>query len=562
MKKLLFSIAFLALATSAAAVGQGLQIFVVDGTSPARDVRVQIGDQRQRTSATGEAVFALKSNGKYTVEGPKSKAEGRVFKDVQTVLILQSENIKLGVNKDNLGEYYNDGGSFDLTLSYDSPLNYPLQIKVVNVPADWKVNIDPVTIKPDTKATIKIIVPKGSKIDSEAIQFIGFYEKQPVAATVPIKLMYKVQDQQTQSKALSVGPSLVTYNIQTTRTYDSFGTMMDTDFDLMVSNDFTTNLSGHVLLRATHEWEPRDTVDSLDLRLANLVYLTGLVNITLGRLDLSSIIQSGQYFGSYLTLGQRRFDGVYLFLPFTLFGTAGIEDSQFKLPPAALSAGFFPNFFSFFPNEKKFDNGFLFLELKLPIPIGTDLLMFALNYSMTTDYAYLKYSPLSGNPALSTNLDYTLSRNYKIYAEFAICNINDVADTTALMTGASAKNLNAFTWGFVDELCFEYQIPLITSSVNPLVGGNVFFPEKAQQQQGSWFAKAVNHFDGLEFTIAATNSVGDFTFARPKPDAFDPNRVFILNDRRTANEVKSIGKTFTSPDYNTISFLFTVGTHF
>jgi len=560
MNRYLLMLAMLILPMTAAAASS-LKVIAMDGAVPMADVRVQVDNLRIRTSPAGEAIFDLKP-GKYEVEGPQGKTTAWVFGDAQTLAVLQSHDLKLIPDKVNLGAFSYEGGNFEVAVNYETPLGMPLELQCSGLPSTWACSIEPKILKPDSKAKLIIAVPEGSKEGCYGIQIVGVSGGRIVAATNPLRLSrgWKNKPQTLGTEPETVLP--ISYNIQTTRKYDRNGTMLDTDLDLIINSNLTPQLSGLAQVRFTHEWNPKDTADSIDVRLANLTYMTGIVNLTAGRLDLASIVQSGEYFGSYLTLGQRRFDGIFAFLPFTLLGTAGVDAEGFKLPPAALSTAYFPNFFSFYPDAKQYDNGFFFAELKLPVLIFDNPLMVSANYAFATNYGYFKYSPLSGDPALSLNVDYTYSQNYKVYSEFAVGNINAIPDTTALMVGAKAKSLNSFTLGLIDEVAVEYQIPLISSANNPFVGGNLWHPDKAQTQKGAWYARAANHFGGLIFTLAATNSVGDFTLFRPSEDAFEPRRVFVLNDKRSANEVADLGKTLFSPSYDTISFLFTVGARF
>lgn len=549
-------------ATSLLAASSSLKVYVVEDAKPLVNVRVEAGGQRQRTDQEGAAVFAL-NPGKYALEGPGVKAEAWVFKDIQSVAVLQAADIKVRADKDSLGEYPYEGGTYKLGISYETPLAREIQLMPAGAPGDWTVEITPEVIKPDTKAQVVITVPEASRGGSECVQFLAYSGKQVLAATAPVKLSRGWKNKPKVSEALGQEKSYpLTFAVQTTRTQGQGGTLIDTNLDVRFNGNLTSRLSGSAMVRLTHAWEPTDTVSFVDFRTASLTYMLPLLNVTLGRIDLAPIIHSGEFFGSYLTLGQRRFDGVFALLPFSLFGTAGIDAQGFRLPPAAISAGYFPNFFSFWPDQLNYNNGYFFTDLKWPFLVYDHPLMITLIYSFTTDYAYLKYSPLSGDPAAAININYTYSRNYSVYSEFAVCNVTEIKDTTALMVGAAARNLSAYTYGFIDEITMEYQVPLASSTNNPLAGANPWHPSESEAQQGAWYVRAKTSLEGLDLTLAATNSVGDFTFARPDRNAFQPNQEFTLNDNRTANEVADLGKTLISGSYNAIAFLITIGARF
>jgi hypothetical protein len=277
---------------------------------------------------------------------------------------------------------------------------------------------------------------------------------------------------------------------------------------------------------------------------------------------LAPLLRPGEFFGSYLTLGQRRFDGLFLLLPLNLYGTAGVDAQGFQLPPTSVSVGYFPNFFSFLTDTLDYNNGYVIGSIKMPLPIAGNPLTFGLQMGNTTNWQYIYSSPLSGNPGASASINYNYSRNYDVFTEFAIGNIADIDNTAALMTGARAKNLRAFTLGILDAISVEYQIPLIQSEKNPFIGGNQFFPDEASVSQGAWYLKARTSFDGLVLTAALTNSVGDWTFARPAANAFDTYRTFNLNDLRSANEVDDTGKQLLAGAYEKIAFLLTVKAEF
>lgn len=539
-----------------------LKVITVDKTTPLKNIRIECGNQRVRTDENGEFTFIL-NPGKYTVEGPDSKVEGWVFKDAETVAVLQVADLKLNINQYDLGRYPYEGKTYSLDVSYETPFNYEAKLTAINVPKDWKVEYDKESVRPDSKCRVSVIIPQDSTAETETMQFLAQYKDQVIAATPPLKVLrgwkHKPQDV---SKDIVKEMLPIQIDLQTTRKFDKEGTTLDTDVDLNMKNNIGRKLIGQANVRFTHEWAPQDNADSIDFRLANLTYVTGIFNLTLGRFDLAPLIRPGEFFGSYLTMGQRRFDGVFFFLPVTIYGSAGVDAQGFSLPPAAISVTYFPNYFSMYPEIKDYENGYILSELKLPIMLFDNPLMIAINHATTTTYSYLWYSPLSGDQALSASWEYTYSRNYRIYGEFAIANVSAVSDTTALMTGASAKNLRNYTYGILDEIAVEYQIPLISSESNPFAGGNTFVPDESEKQQGAWYVRLKSSYDYLEFAFAITNSVGDFTFARPANSALDPNRNFNLNDLRSANEVENLGKTLLSASYNDISFLFSIKARF
>lgn len=560
MKKLAGIILALCLAQGGQATS--LKVVAVNKITPLKDIRLECNNDRVRTDKKGEYIFNLKP-GKYSIKGPEKRTDGWIFEGYNTMAVLQSADLNIKIDKRDLGRFKYDGQSFEVVIRYVTPFGYKADISAINVPNDWNIEFENKSLSPDTKTTATIIVPEGSESEAEAIQIVASVGKQVVAATEPIKLMrgWRVKPREVNKEAVKeMLPFAV--KIQSSRKVDREGTLIDTDIDFIVESDLNPRLSGNAKLRYNHIWSPQDSVDNLELRLAYLTYITGVLNITLGRFDISPIIQPGEFFGSYVTLGQKRFDGVFMLMPIMLFGSAGVDAQGFSLPPITLMTGYFPNFFSFFPEEKNFDNGYFFSELKLPIMLFNYPLIVGLNYAFTTDYAYVTYSPLSGDPAISATYEYTYSRSYRLYGEFAIGNISSIENTTALMTGASAKNIRSFTYGFLDEIALEYQIPLFTSKDNPFTGGNLFFPAQGESQQGAWYAKLKTSYDGINFIFAITNSVGDFTFARVADTAFDPRRTFDINDLRSANEVSDIGKTLVSKSYNDIAYIITINARF
>lgn len=542
------------------AFAESLKVIVVDKINPAGNVRVEINDQKLRTDDKGEAVFQLKPGG-YQVIGPSVKADVVVFTNQVPISVLQSGDLKLKADKQDLGGFNYEGKSIVITISYETPLNYDIELSYIGAPKDWKIELEKKTVQPDQKVKVNITVPEGSKEGTDILQFIGSYKGQVVCASQAIRLSRDWKEKPRSAEGDEAAQMPISIGIQSSRIY-GVETAVDTELDIIYQGNISSRLSGQAQLRYTHVWASQDAVNNLDFRLANVTYLTGIVNLTLGRFDLGSLVQPGEYFGSYLTLGQRRFDGFYAFLPFTLLGTAGVDAQGFRLPPAALSAAYFPNFFSFNPDSKNQDNGYFFSEFKMPLKVFDYPLLISLNYSFTTNWPYFKYSPLSGDPGASLSLEYTYTRNYKVYAEFAAGNLTAIQDTTALMTGTRASGLGGYTLGIIEEACIEYQIPLMKSDVNTFTGANSFHPEEAQYQQGAWYVKLKNKFDFLNIVVAATNSVGDFTFARPAANAFTPYQAFNLNDLRSANEVRDLGKTLLSSAYSHIAFIVSVGATF
>lgn len=544
------------------AADSSITVYAVEEVNPLKNIRIEVNNKKVRTNNDGTVTFNF-NEGKYQFKGPNNKVDGWVVNDAETIAVLQEANLLLKVNREDFGRYPYEGKTYTAEVIYSTPYNYNVELDVIGVPSSFDVTISPKSIKPDTKSKIMIGVPKESKDETNNLQIVAKHKGQIVAATRPYRIEKGWKHNPNVVNKASLKKILpLSIELQTSRKQDKSGTSFVSDIDLILDSNVTPRLNGNANLRFSHDWSPKDNIDNIDLRTANISYLTGIFNVTLGRLDIAPIIQPGEYFGSYLTLGQRRFDGIFFLMPIQLFGSAGVDAQGFEFPPVTIMAGYFPNFFSFYPDNKEYDNGYMFSELKLPINILNYPLIVAINYAITTDYAYIKDSPLSGDPALSASYEYTYSKNYSVYGEFAIGNINAIEHTTALMTGASAKNLNAFTWGIIDEIAVEYQIPLISSTDNPFTGGNLFFPDQGEQQQGAWYARVKSTYDNLEFTFAITNSVGDFTFARVSDTAFDPNSNINLNDLRSANEVEELGKTLLSAAYDQLSYLISVKARF
>jgi hypothetical protein len=300
-----------------------------------------------------------------------------------------------------------------------------------------------------------------------------------------------------------------------------------------------------------------DNVETLELREANISLSEPWFEARAGRMDLSDLVTTMHFFGLYPLMGQRRLDGIKIYIPFKFF--FGVEDyKSVSSPPTSLSFFYFPSFFSSQNSTIDGSQGFFMGQARMKLDFGDlrTVLLFNLGAS-SNDWLY--YGSLSGNPTYSICGEATLNKNNSLYFEYGVQNAADTADTNVFALGGRLQHL--FTWEFLslDEVILEVQLPLGTNPNDPFTGGNGIDPSLAGLAQTAWYGKARIRIRSIFIDFNITNSQNDFTLARL--NAYNINTPLPLPVGR-GNETDGLETPLSSSGYGNIAFSVDMGVPF
>lgn len=238
-----------------------------------------------------------------------------------------------------------------------------------------------------------------------------------------------------------------------------------------------------------------------------------------GRRDVGDFLSPGEYFGSYLTMGERTVDMVSATLPFRLFADVPDADASVTAPYNAFSVIYIPNLLSAAKTDLDGQEGVVLAQLRVRFGVAGSSSDLTLNASRGLQ-DYFQYSSLS----LGGGLDASYAFTYKfaqVWAEYAAQDIS-FWGSTQVATAGLRLDIRKFTFGLLDSLDGEYQLPLSDDPSNPFTGGYPQDPSQVQTPQGVWFVHLIHKTSARQPTqparffygVALTNSMGDYTLAR------------------------------------------------
>jgi len=265
-------------------------------------------------------------------------------------------------------------------------------------------------------------------------------------------------------------------------------------------------------VRFTKPLSSYDDVTELELREANVSLSEPWIEFRIGRMDLSDIVSTTHFFGRYPLMGERRLDGIKVYIPFKFF--FGVEDyKSVSSPPTSLSFFYFPTLFSTQDAVIDGSQGFFMGQARMKLDLGDlrTVLLFNLGASSSDFY---NYGSVSGNPTYSICGEANLAKNYSLYFEYGVQNSADSTDTGAFVVGTKLSHL--FTWDFisVDQIIFEAELPMGDNLNNPFTGGNGINPSLGGIPQTALYGRARVRIRSIFINFNITNSMNDFTFAR------------------------------------------------
>jgi hypothetical protein len=339
---------------------------------------------------------------------------------------------------------------------------------------------------------------------------------------------------------------------------DASGSLGYSLFDFSSVRKLDENdVSAQGTVRVTKSFSSTDFADTVELREANLSLSEPWIEARIGRMDMTDIVSTTHFFGRYPLMGERRLDGVKIYIPFKFF--FGVEDYKgVSSPPTSLSFFYFPTLLSGQNANLDGSQGFFMGQARMKLNFGDlrTLLLFNLGASSSD---YFQYSSLSGNPTYSICGEANFSRDYTLYFEYGVEDSAHSGDTNAFTFGGRAEHL--FTWEFIslDQLTLEAQVPLANNPANPFTGGNGINPSLAGLPQTAWYGKARFRIRSIFIDFNISNSMNDFTLARLNQTNINTPLPIPVGK---GNETDGLQVPLSSNNYNTRVFSVDTGVSF
>jgi hypothetical protein len=317
------------------------------------------------------------------------------------------------------------------------------------------------------------------------------------------------------------------------------------------------DVSAQGTVRFLKSFSSSDEAVSLELREANVSLSEPWIEARVGRMDLSDIVSTTHFFGRYPLMGERRLDGIKIYIPFKFF--FGVEDyKSVSSPPTSLSFFYFPTLLSAQDAVIDGSQGLFLGQARMKLDFGDlrTVLLFNLGASSSD---FFNYGSLSGNPTYSICGEANFSKDYTLYFEYGVEDSAHSGDTNAFTFGARVEHL--FTWEFLslDQVTFEAQIPLANNLDNPFTGGNGINPALAMSPQMEWYGRARVRIRSIFIDFNITNSVNDFTFARL--NSSNVNTPLPLPVGK-GNETDGLEIPLSASSYNNMAFSIDTGVSF
>ncbi len=300
-----------------------------------------------------------------------------------------------------------------------------------------------------------------------------------------------------------------------------------------------------------------DDMGELELREANISLSEPWIEIRVGRMDLSDILSTTHFFGRYPLMGERRLDGIKVYIPFKFF--FGVEDyKSVSSPPTSLSFFYFPSLFSTQNAVIDGSQGFFLGQARMKLDVD-DLRIITLFNLGASSSDFYQYSSTSGNLTYSLCGDVNISKNYDLYLEYGVQSAGDVADTSALALGIKLSHLLTLDFFSLDQIIIEAQLPVGNNPNNPFTGGNGINPTLGVLPQQSLYGRVRMRVRSVFINFNITNSMNDFTFARLNQSNINTALPVPIGP---GNETDGLEVPLSSTSYNTWTFSTDVGVSF
>ncbi|HTB22610.1 MAG TPA: hypothetical protein VK914_07890 [bacterium] len=293
-----------------------------------------------------------------------------------------------------------------------------------------------------------------------------------------------------------------------------YGPYVGMDFKQKLYDDFLADISLDL-------FNTSSTDEGVDLYLerAEASWHGSWLTLSGGRRDVGDFLSPGEYFGSYLTMGERTADMVSATLPFRLFADVPDADASVTAPYNAVSVVYIPNLLSAAKTDLDGQEGVVLGQLRVRFGVAGSSSDLTLNVSRGLQ-DYFQYSSVSEGGGLDASYAFTY-KFAQVWGEYAVQDMS-FWDSTQVATAGVRLDIHKITFGLLDSLDGEYQQPLSDDPDNPFTGGYPQDPTQAQTPQGVWFVHLVHKTNARQPTqparffygVALTNSMGDYTLAR------------------------------------------------
>src|ERR1035437_2381637 len=278
---------------------------------------------------------------------------------------------------------------------------------------------------------------------------------------------------------------------------DANGKLFANKLSIKAKQTLFDNFLADAFVRLTKPMSNENVPVFTEILIAKFQYVNNYFNITFGRAELTKTISTLNYFGPFVTAGQRYLDMIGITIPFYL--KAGIPElEEIDLPPLALSMYYFPSMFNFLHTAYDGSQEYYLFQIRANMEIAKCPSQIILNVGKsTTDY--FNYSVLSANPAIDLSISTDIGNHVKINAACGVLNTSLFAQTLVVAGGFELHNLKEWIFA-LDEVIFETQLPLSQAITG-------FDPNKFP-----WFLSVRNKFGKFRYGLAVTTSNNDYTF--------------------------------------------------
>jgi hypothetical protein len=332
-------------------------------------------------------------------------------------------------------------------------------------------------------------------------------------------------------------------NLKTTYQQDGAGTVFDNKLGIKLSQTLAGDWRADAYIEISKAINNGSDGVNLNLYEAKFEYVGTFFRVLFGRANLSGTISTLQYFGPYITSGQRYLDVIGFSLPIYL--KAGVpEIEEIELPPIAISAYYLPamlskDYTTYFDRKEEYIIG----QLRLNMSVANTPIVFTANLGKSS-YSILYYSVLSGNLAWDASLSVDLAQHVKVVGAFGQMNVA-TGETAVAAAGLEVHDMKQWTFNLLDSLLFESQFSFSKEEIA------TFDPAPF-----SWFAVLKNNIARFRYFIAVGSVKNDFTLAAAKSidpgmtapfgdgNIYAPETLILRNDGLHTSIVAGVGYEF------------------
>jgi hypothetical protein len=363
---------------------------------------------------------------------------------------------------------------------------------------DTATNITPTaTVKAGTKTKKIDIEQKGNTLETSSLANVQ-------AATGNINNAGELQAK-PEKNVFEGTVSKINFNLKADIQQDGAGTIYRNELGLKASQTLSNEWRAGVYLNFVKPVNNESEGVDVQLYQAKFEYVGTFFRILLGRSDLTQTISTMNYFGPYITAGQRYLDLVGFTIPIYL--KAGVpEITEIDLPPMAISFYYLPAMLSAaYTTYKDRQEEFYLGQLRINSSISNAPLMLIVNVGKSTA-AYFNYSVMSSNVAFDISGSYDFIQHAKVNVSFGIMNTALAGQTAVGAAGLELHALGPVTMNLVESIIAETQLPFGDSD-------NIIF----NPVRKPIFLMLKNNIGRFRYFIGMSDAKNDYTLASVNP---------------------------------------------